>query len=64
LPTVNWGQSKTEMASILGVVQSDVSHLMNGHFSLFTTDKLLAVFRRLDHKVTIEVSPHHKGEPY
>jgi len=53
-----------EIASILGVAQSDVSHLMNGHFSRFTTDKLLDFLRRLDRKVTIKVSPHHKGEPY
>ena len=53
-----------EMAHLLGIAQSDVSHLMNGHFSRFTTDKLLDFLRRLDRKVTIEVSPHHKGEPY
>ena len=53
-----------EIASILGIAQSDVSHLMNGHFSRFTTDKLLGFLRRLDRKVTIEVSPHYKGEPY
>jgi predicted XRE-type DNA-binding protein len=29
-----------EIAGILGIAQSDVSHLMNGHFSRFTTDKL------------------------
>ena len=34
-----------EIAGILGIGQSDVSHLMNGHFSRFTTDKLLG-FRR------------------
>ena len=53
-----------EIARILGIAQSDVSHLMNGHFSRFTTDKLLDFLRRLDRKVTIEVSPHRKGEPY
>ena len=53
-----------DIASILGIAQSDVSHLLNGHFSRFTTDKLLDFLRRLDRKVTIEVSPHHKGEPY
>jgi predicted XRE-type DNA-binding protein len=53
-----------EMAAILGIAQPDVSHLMNGHFSRFTTDKLLDFLRRLDRKVTIEVSRHHKGEPY
>jgi predicted XRE-type DNA-binding protein len=53
-----------EIASILGIAQSDVSHLMNGHFSRFTTDKLLDFLKKLDRKVTIEVSRHHKGEPY
>src|ERR1700691_4356806 len=53
-----------EIASILGVAQPDVSHLMNGHFSRFTTDKLLHFLRRLDRKVTIEVSRHREGEPY
>jgi predicted XRE-type DNA-binding protein len=53
-----------EISAILGIAQPDVSHLMNGHFSRFTTDKLLDFLRRLDRKVTIEVSPHQKGEPY
>lgn len=53
-----------EIASVLGIAQPDVSHLMNGHFSRFTTDKLLAFLKRLDQKVTIQVSHHHEGEPY
>src|ERR1700677_1291799 len=53
-----------EISHILGIAQPDVSHLMNGHFSRFTTDKLLDFLKRLDRKVTIEVSRHHKGEPY
>jgi predicted XRE-type DNA-binding protein len=53
-----------EIADVLGIAQPDVSHLMNGHFSRFTTDKLLEFLRRLNRKVTIEVSRHHKGEPY
>lgn len=53
-----------EIARILGIAQPDVSHLMNGHFSRFTTDKLLDFLKRLDQKVIIQVSPHHKGEPY
>jgi hypothetical protein len=32
--------------------------------SRFTTDKLLDFLRRLDGKMNIEVSPHHKREPY
>ncbi|HEY6346858.1 MAG TPA: hypothetical protein VIY49_35650 [Bryobacteraceae bacterium] len=37
---------------------------MNGHFSRFTTDKPLDLLKRLDRKVTIEVSRRGKGEPY
>ncbi len=53
-----------EIGAILGIAQPDVSHLMNGHFSRFTTEKLLDFLKRLDRKVTIAVSPHRKGEPY
>ena len=53
-----------EIAAVLGIAQPDVSHLMNGHFSRFTTDKLLDFLKRLNRKVTIEVSRRHKGEPY
>jgi predicted XRE-type DNA-binding protein len=44
--------------------QPEVSHLLNGHFSRFTTDKLLEFLRRLDRKVTIQISSHKPGEPY
>jgi predicted XRE-type DNA-binding protein len=53
-----------DIAALLGIKQPEVSHLMNGHFNRFTTDKLLGFLKRLDHKVTIEISPHHPGEPY
>jgi predicted XRE-type DNA-binding protein len=53
-----------EIAAVLGIAQSDVSHLMNGHFSRFTTDKLLHFLKRLDRKVTIQIAPHKAGEPY
>src|SRR5437764_10980887 len=53
-----------EIASVLGIAQPDVSHLMNGHFSRFTTDKLLDFLKRLDQKVTIKIGPHKRGEPY
>ena len=32
---------QTEIAALLGIKQPEASHLMNGHFSRFTTDKLL-----------------------
>ena len=53
-----------EIASLLGIKQPDVSHLMNGHFSRFTADRLLEFLKRLDQKVTIHISPHKPGEPF
>jgi len=54
-----------EIAGVLGIAQPDVSHLMNGHFSRFTTGKLLDFLKRLNRKVTIEVSRSHtKANPY
>ena len=53
-----------EIGAVLGIAQSDVSHLMNGHYSRFTTDKLLDFLKRLDRKVTIRIGPHRAGEPY
>ena len=53
-----------EISSLLGIAQPDVSHLMNGHFSRFTTDKLLDFLKRLGRKVAIRISPHKPGEPY
>ena len=53
-----------EIAALLGIKQPEVSHLMNGHFSRFTTDKLLDFLKRLERKVVIRISPHRQGEPY
>ena len=60
----NRNLKQREAANLLNIAQPDVSHLMNGHFSRFTTDKLLDFLRRLDQKVTIEISPHREGEPF
>ena len=53
-----------EIAALLGIAQSDVSHLTNGHFSRFTTDKMLDFLKRLNRKVTIQVSVRQPGEPF
>ncbi|MDJ0570295.1 MAG: helix-turn-helix transcriptional regulator [Pleurocapsa sp. MO_192.B19] len=57
-------QLKQREIASLCISQPDVSHLMNGHFSRFTTDKLLDFLKRLNMKVTIQISPHQNGEPY
>jgi predicted XRE-type DNA-binding protein len=56
--------TQQEIGALLGIRQPEVSHLMNGHFNRFTTDKLLDFLKRLDRKVTIQISPHRPGEPY
>ena len=56
--------TQREIAALLGIKQPEVSHLMNGHFNRFTTDKLLDFLKRLDRKVTIQISPRQPGEPY
>lgn len=56
--------AQREIAALLGIKQPEVSHLMNGHFSRFTTDKLLDFLKRLERKVTIRISAHKPGEPY
>lgn len=53
-----------EIGSLLGIKQPEVSHLMNGHFSRFTADKLLDFLKRLDQTVSIRIRPHRPGEPY
>ncbi len=53
-----------EIATLLGIKQPEVSHLMNGHFSRFTADKLLGYLKRLEQKVTIRITQHRPGEPY
>lgn len=53
-----------ELATLIKVKQAEVSHLLNGHFSRFTTDKLLDFLKRLDQKVSIQISPHKQGEPF
>ena len=53
-----------DIGALLSIAQPEVSHLMNGHFSRFTTDKLLDFLKRLGRKVTIQIEPNKPGEPY
>lgn len=52
------------VCKILNIKQPEVSHLLNGHFSRFSTEKLLEFLNRLELKVSIQISEHKKGEPY
>ena len=58
------GLKQREIAELLGINQSEVSRLMNGHFHLFSTDKLLDFLKRLNQKVTISVRERQQGEAF
>ncbi len=60
----NKDMKQREIAELLEIKQAEVSHLLNGHFSRFTVDKLLDFLKRMNQKVTIQISPHRQGEPY
>ena len=45
-----------EIATLLGISQSEVSHLMNGHFSRFSEGKLLAFLKKLDREVILIIN--------
>lgn len=49
---------------MLGLKPAEVSHLFNGHFSRFSTDKLLGLLAALEQKVIIQISPRKQGEPF
>ena len=55
---------RREITALLGIDQPEVSHLMNGHFSRLTIDKLLGFLKYLDCEVTIHIAPNTDGEPY
>lgn len=56
--------TQRKISLLLDMGQAEVSKLMNGQYHLFSEGRLLGFLRRLDQKVTITVSRHHKGEPY
>jgi predicted XRE-type DNA-binding protein len=45
-----------EIATLLGIGQTEVSHLMNGHFSRFSEGKLLAFLKKLDREVILVIN--------
>ena len=53
-----------DIAEMLNLKPAEVSHLFNGHFSRFSTDKLLSLLAAMEHKVTIKISPRKKGESF
>ena len=56
--------SQKEAADYLGIKQPEVSAIMCAKFSRFSQERLIGFLNKLNQKVTIQVSSHHKGEPY
>jgi predicted XRE-type DNA-binding protein len=50
-----------EIANLLGIKQTEVSHLMNGHFSRFSEGKLLTFLKKLDREIILVINqPDHQ----
>jgi predicted XRE-type DNA-binding protein len=45
-----------EIATLLDIKQTEVSHLMNGRFNRFSEGKLLAFLKKLDRKVMLVIN--------
>jgi predicted XRE-type DNA-binding protein len=50
-----------EMSELLGIPQSEVSHLMNGEFQRLGEGKLLIFLKRLDTEITLHIRPRNGG---
>jgi predicted XRE-type DNA-binding protein len=53
-----------DLAEMIHPKPAEVSHLFNGHFSRFSTDKLLSLLADLEQKATIHISPRKQGGPF
>ncbi|MFD2256589.1 helix-turn-helix domain-containing protein [Luteolibacter algae] len=56
--------SQKDIAEMLRLKPAEASHLLNGHFSRFSTDKLLGFLSDLGQKVSIQISHRKQGEPF
>jgi predicted XRE-type DNA-binding protein len=57
------GLTQVEAAERLGLSQPDVSKLMNGRFTGYTVDRLLALLNALQVDIDIVVRPQRPGRP-
>ncbi|MBV8884145.1 MAG: XRE family transcriptional regulator [Chroococcidiopsidaceae cyanobacterium CP_BM_RX_35] len=58
------GYSQKEAAEVLQIKQPEVSAIMRAKFSRYSQERLIGFLNKLERKVTIQVSDHHRGEPY
>ena len=58
----NRGLPQREIGELLGIAQSEVSHLMNGEYNRFSEGKLLRFLKKLGGEVTIHLHFHQMQE--
>mgnify|MGYP003375682379 FL=1 len=58
------GYTQAETSKLLGIKQPEVSALMRAKFHRFSQERLISFLNKLDLKVTIQISQHHRGEPF
>lgn len=56
------GITQQEIGELLGIKQSEVSNLMNGKYHLFSERRLMNFLARLDHKITLTITPRYENE--
>lgn len=58
------GYTQAEASKVLGIKQPEVSALMCARFHRFSQERLIGFLNKLNLKVTIQISPHQRGEPF
>ncbi|MGE0471755.1 MAG: helix-turn-helix domain-containing protein [Nitrospira sp.] len=58
------GLRQKEAGKLLGLKQPDVSAIMRAQFRRFSQERLIGLLNKLEQKVTIQITPHRKGERY
>jgi predicted XRE-type DNA-binding protein len=54
--------SQRDIGALLGIKQPEVSNLMNGRYTVFSQERLFGFLNKLNHKVTVTVSPRRRGD--
>ena len=57
-------EKQKDIADFLDVEQPEVSKLVNGEFNRFSEARLIGFLRKLDQKVTFQITPRKDGEPF
>ena len=52
-----------EIARLLNIKQSEASNLITGKYHLFSETRLFRFLNKLEQKVLIQITSHHRGQP-